>query len=81
MRIFSLDNEYSVVCNFHKTRNGFKHVATLHRNGFDIGSTKVCYLNRTWERFEFQSVLEKIVGMQFDGAEEQKYRDILKTFN
>jgi len=81
MCIFHLDDEYKIVCDWKKPRSGFKHTAVLHRNGFIVGETKVCYLNRTWERFEYQSVLEKIVGLQFDGEEEQKYRDILKTFH
>ena len=57
MRIFNLDKTYNIVCNTAPTRNGFKHVATLHKNGYEIAKTKACYLNRTWERFTYETVL------------------------
>ena len=73
MQIFNLDKTYNVVCNSLGTRNGFKHTATLCRNGYQIAKTKICYLNRTWERFTYQSVLKQIIGINFKGKEEQKY--------
>lgn len=62
MRTFTLDKNYTIVCDFVKTRSGFKHVATLLRNGEEIDDTKVCYLNRTWESFEFETVLRKLLA-------------------
>ena len=61
MKIFKLDEVYSVVCAFKSTRSGFKHTATLMKNGLQIYETKICYLNRTWERFEYESVLRKLI--------------------
>jgi hypothetical protein len=61
MKIFKLDEIYSVVCIFKGTRSGFKHTATLMKNGLQVYETKVCYLNRTWERFEYESVLRKLI--------------------
>ena len=65
MKIFELDEQFSVVCNWKKTRNGFKHEASLMKNGREIDKVKCCYLNRTWERYEFQSVLHKIINKCF----------------
>ena len=66
MRIFKFQGsngkEYSIVCEFGKTRNGFKHTATVVVNGdCTLGSTKICYLNRTWECYTYQSVAMKAV--------------------
>lgn len=79
MRIFNLNENYNVVCNWKKTRNGFKHEATLHKNGFEIAKTKCCYLNRTWECFEYESVLVKIINENFDGAELKNFLQIINN--
>lgn len=81
MRIFSLNDEYNIVCNWQNTKYGFRHLATLHRNGFEIAKAKCCYYNRTWECFEFETVLEKIVNDNFTGQEKEKFLEIIKTFN
>jgi hypothetical protein len=61
MRIFDLGGGYSVVCNTESTRYGFRHLATLCLNGQEIDKAKICYYNRTWESFEFESVLNKVI--------------------
>ena len=81
MRIINLDNQYSIVCNTKNTRNGFKHVATLHSNGFGVSSTKICYLNRTWERFTYESIAVKMISEHFEGAEKEKYLDVISKEN
>ena len=73
MRIFKLDNEYSVVCETEKTRSGFRHVAVLTRNGSSISKAIKSYYNRTWERYQFQSVLIKLIRGYFSNNE--KLRD------
>ena len=78
MRIFNLDSEYNVVCNLQRTRYGFRHVATLHKNGYEIARTKCCYYNRTWECFEFESVLQKIVNDNFDGTQKENFLNKIK---
>ena len=61
MRIFKITKEIEVVCESQRTRSGFRHLATLMRNGIEEETDKCCYQNRTWERYEFQSVLYSIV--------------------
>jgi len=62
MRIFKINPKIEIVCEWKKTRTAFKHEATLFKNGIEQIKSKICYINRTWERFEFQSVLIKIVN-------------------
>lgn len=80
MRIIKLDEVYSVVCVFKGTRSGFKHTATLMKNGLQIAETKICYLNRTWERFEYESVLRKLINENFKG-DEKKYLTAIEKEN
>jgi hypothetical protein len=78
MKIFRLDNDYSIVCNWKKTRNGFKHTADLFYGGRDVCSTKVNYLNRTWEAFEYQTVAHKIITLYFKDKDiRRKYVQII----
>jgi hypothetical protein len=73
MRIFNLDKIYNVVCNSEPTRYGFRHLATLHKAGFSIAKAKVCYYNRTWESYEFESVLLRIIDENFTGREHNNF--------
>jgi len=44
-------------CHTTNTRCGFCHTAHLMGWRYDITDTKASYYNRTWERFEYESVL------------------------
>lgn len=81
MKIFTLDEKYSVVCNTADTRNGFKHVASLCRNGEKIAESKICYFNRTWERFTYEDILIKIINNNFNGIDNEKYLNVIKSMN
>ena len=61
MKEFQINKNISVVCEAKNTRNGFKHEATLLINGVERDKAKICYLNRTWERFEFDSVISDLI--------------------
>lgn len=56
-------NEWvSVECESVGTRTGFKHVANVIVKGEKVESVKVCYSNRTWERFQFETLLKNLVA-------------------
>lgn len=62
MTTFRITKTLEVVCESQSTRYGFRHLARLQRNGWEeIARAKCCYYNRTWERYEFESVLEKLL--------------------
>ena len=73
MKIFKLDEEYSVVCEWKKTRVAFKHEATIMQNGCEVYKTKCCYQNRTWESYEYQSVLHKAIAGYFEKDVTEKF--------
>ena len=53
--------EITFRCHTTWTRNGFCH--TAHYTGWDysITDSKIGYINRTWERFTYESVLNKAI--------------------
>ena len=69
MKIFKINEDLSVVCEFQKTRTAFRHVANIIHNGHDVYKTKVVYSNRTWESYEFQTVLSKAIFGYFPKAD------------
>jgi len=60
MKTFKINKDLEVVCEWKKTRNAFKHEATLLKNGQEIEKVKICYQNRTWEKYEFDSVMKEL---------------------
>lgn len=72
MRKFKINQNIEIVCDSQKTRNGFKHTANLFVDGKEIDSTKCCYLNRTWESYEYQSVILKLIDKSNYLSVEQK---------
>jgi hypothetical protein len=62
MKIFRINDDWSVVADTKKTRNGFKHTAVLMDKYSRVrDEVKINYLNRTWESYEYESVLNKLL--------------------
>lgn len=56
---------FEIVCSSRNTRDGFAHHCTILVNGEDRGIEATCfYLNRTWERYAYQSVMLKAAREQ-----------------
>ena len=53
--------EITFRCYTTDTRSGFCHTAHLMGWKYDITDTKTTYYNRTWERFEYESVLQRAI--------------------
>ena len=75
MKTFTLNKHYAVVCEWKKTPVAFKHEATIMRDGCEVYKTKCYYQNRTWESYEYQSVLHKAIRGYFKGGDVQKFMD------
>ena len=51
-------NKYQFCNEAWSNSNGWGHRTILLRNGYQLNENKVRYLNRTWERYEFQSCMQ-----------------------
>ena len=60
-KVFDLSGDIRARCWWEKTRNGFRHLAILFVSWKEQSRVKVCYQNRTWEEYRYQSVLKKLV--------------------
>ena len=79
MRTFQISKNIEIVCRSEGTRYGFRHLATLLYNGYERGTSKICYYNRTWERYEFESVLEKVAEDHKKLLDEKEYKKVVKS--
>ena len=76
MTTFRLTSEYTIECKSEKTRYGFRHLASLQRNGYEIAKDKACYYNRTWESYDFQTVAHGVIRKYFKEPEISKYYEL-----
>lgn len=64
------NNEYTFVNRSLSNRSGFVHETELYQNDRFIGAYRIQYYNRTWECYQFQSVmrgvLNTIIGEEFE---------------
>ena len=59
------------------TRNGFCHTAHLTGWEYEQTDTKASYYNRTWERFEYESVLKRAIEKLPEDVRQQVYDQII----
>ena len=79
-RIFKVNDKVEIGCESVGTRYGFRHDAWLFVNGEQVGDkAKCCYYNRTWESFEFETVVKKLLEKTTYLTPEQK-AEFLKNF-
>lgn len=76
--IYVNDNKYEFVCMSEKNYNGFKHIAKLYINGRFITRSNRQYYNRTWEMYNYQSVMIDIIKVMINDVNEI-YLDKFKT--
>jgi hypothetical protein len=79
-RIFKVNDNIEIVCDWVNTRYGFRHDARLFVNGNETDKAKACYHNRTWERFEFETVVLLLLEKtdRLTEAEKEQFRATFK---
>lgn len=60
MRIIKIKN-FTFICTSKNTRSGFKHEAQMLINDSFVSEATQHWINRTWESFTYQSVMENCV--------------------
>lgn len=72
MKLFKINDKIEIVCDSEKTNYGFRHLATLFIDGVESAKGKCTYTNRTWESYEFQSVLFNVVSKSTLSEQDKK---------
>ena len=54
--------KFTLVCETWNTRNSWGHEVILYKgNTFEVGRAKMRYYNRTWESYQYQSVIKSVI--------------------
>ena len=61
MRVFEIGTNLKAVCDWKSTRTGFRHFCNLFYKGREVSTSTAHYLNRTWEKFEYESVIRDAI--------------------
>ena len=62
-------DEFTFVCRTWSNSRAWGHEVNLYQNNSWIGSARITYLNRTWESYEYQSCMRKVVRELMDSIE------------
>jgi hypothetical protein len=76
------EHTYKFVCKSYGTRTGFNHYAEMYEDSYPYSITEnTChYINRTWERREFDTVINGCV-YELKRKREAKLKEIFKAEN
>jgi hypothetical protein len=61
MKVINISKDLNLVLETKRTKEGFKHVAILTDNFNEPIKASINYVNRTWESFEYESVIMKLL--------------------
>lgn len=64
------NNEYTFVNHSRSNRSGFVHETELYKNDRLISEYHIQYYNRTWECYQYQSVMRSAVSVLIAEAKE-----------
>ena len=73
--------EFQFVNEYFSTSRSWGHISTLFRNGVQVSEVKARYYNRTWEAYEYQSVMSSAAEMYNDGKRSQYLNEYLRSQN
>lgn len=58
--------DFEFICEPSSTRTGFKHTCDVFINNHQQATAACYYYNRTWERYDFQTVCIKVIDNLID---------------
>lgn len=80
MQTFIINDDLHIKCERKETRMCFKHEGTLYRDNEVIDFEKIMYSNRTWECYEFASILERFAESdELDESERKLLKHKIKN--
>ena len=84
MQIFECKSypEFKIVAHSYENSHNWGHKAELLLNNYHtLANTKIVYINRTWERYQYQSVILKVLRNYMDYLIEEYINDYKDTNN
>lgn len=60
-KTFTVSKDIYIVAETYETRYSWGHKAYLFKNGHEVDYAKITYYNRTWEAYQYESILQSLV--------------------
>jgi hypothetical protein len=80
-KTFKVSDSIEIECSVYETRSSWGHIADIHKDGRHVGHKKYAYYNRTWERFEFESVIYSVIeNSSLTKKEKEDAQEWLKNY-
>ena len=80
-KTFPINDEYEIEAHWERTRRGFRHIAVLKKNGVEVDKATANYLNRTWERFNYESAINKLLEKNPQLMTDKQRKDYLDALS
>lgn len=84
MRIFECKAypEFKIVAYLYDTRSSWGHKAELiENNNYTLNTYKIRYYNRTWESYQYQSVIKAVLSTYMQQIIDEFINDYKETYN
>lgn len=78
MKVFNYSKDLFIICGFESKRDGFNHTGQVFYKGRMVFKDKIHYQNRTWESFEFESILRACESWIDNNLKLEKFIKIAK---
>ena len=79
--LLQLNENYTISCKFVNCQNGFRHVAKVLKNGWIDFETSCKYQNRTWECYEFETVIKQAINDYFNEPLKSEFMEKIQYKN
>jgi hypothetical protein len=63
MTTFKITEDLTLEAKSFSTRNSWGHEVTAIYKGQEINTQKTYYINRTWERYQYESALNRMIDV------------------
>jgi hypothetical protein len=58
--------DYYFFCEAEVTKSGFIHRVTMFQDKVHLATEKVTYINRTWEKYAFESAIKNVIETSYN---------------
>ena len=74
-----ITNDFYIVCKSFSNSRSWGHIAIAYYKGQEVASSRIAYQNRTWERYQYESVMLKLINI-LDAYKNVPLKDRLSAY-
>lgn len=75
------EDKYTFINHTESSQSGFTHVSQMFKNGSYKGHARIRYVNRTWESYQYESVMRRNVSRLMDNRAFELFEEFKTRHN